>query len=171
MVKRLLMVGVVVLTALAAPAAAQQYPPAVNSLTVSDTTPTPGQTISIEGCTFAAGSTTTVALTTVPVTLGTPTADAAGVIRLDGTIPADITLGSHTLTATGPAPDGTTLSLSLTLNVVAAGGSGSGTGSGPLPNTGSDSSIPLAQVGLGLAALGGVVVALAGRRRRSLSRA
>ena len=148
MVKRLLMVGVVVLTALAAPAAAQQYPPAVNSLTVSDTTPTPGQTISIEGRTFAAGSTTTVALTTVPVTLG-----------------------SHTLTATGPAPDGTTLSLSLTLNVVAAGGSGSGTGSGPLPNTGSDSSIPLAQVGLGLAALGGVVVALAGRRRRSLSRA
>ena len=148
MVKRLLMVGVVVLTALAAPAAAQQYPPAVNSLTVSDTTPTPGQTISIEGRTFAAGSTTTVALTPVPVTLG-----------------------SHTLTATGPAPDGTTLSLSLTLNVVAAGGSGSGTGSGPLPNTGSDSSIPLAQVGLGLAALGGVVVALAGRRRRSLSRA
>ena len=169
MVKRLLIVGVVVLTALAAPAAAQQYPPAVNSLTVSDTTPTPGQTISIEGRTFAAGSTATVALTTV--TLGSPTADAAGVIRLDATVPADTTLGSHTLTATGPAPDGTTLSLSLTLNVVAADGSGSGTGSGSLPDTGSDSSIPLAQVGLGLAAFGGVVVALAGRRRRSLSRA
>ncbi len=80
MVKRLLIVGVVVLTALAAPAAAQQYPPAVNSLTVSDTTPTPGQTISIEGRTFAAGSTATVALTSDPVTLGSPTADAAGVI-------------------------------------------------------------------------------------------
>jgi LPXTG-motif cell wall-anchored protein len=169
MVKRLVIVGVVVLTALAAPAAAQQYPPAVNSLTVSDTTPTPGQTISIEGRTFAAGATATVALTTV--TLGSPTADAAGVIRLDAIVPADTTLGSHTLTATGPAPDGTTLSLSLALNVVAADGSGSGAGSGPLPNTGSDSSLPLAQVGLGLAAFGGVVVALAGRRRRSLSRA
>ena len=169
MVKRLLIMGVVGLLALAAPAAAQQYPPAVNSLTVSDTTPTPGQTISIEGRTFAAGSTATVALTP-DVTLGSPTADAAGVIRLDATVPADTTLGSHTLTATGPAPDGTTLSLSLTLNVVAADGSGSGTGSGSLPDTGSDSSIPLAQVGLGLAAFGGVVEALAGRRRRSLSR-
>ena len=168
MVKRLLIVGVVVLTALAAPAAAQQYPPAVNSLTVSDTTPTPGQTISIEGRTFAAGSTATVVLTSDPVTLGSPTADAAGVIALNATIPADTTLGSHTLTATGPAPDGTTLSLSLTLDVVAA--DGSGTGSGSLPDTGSNSSIPLAQVGLGLAAFGGVVVALAGRRRRSLSR-
>ncbi len=82
MVKRLIALGVLAVLAMAAPAAAQQYPPAVNSLTVSDTTPCPGQTITIEGRTFAPGSTATVVLTSGPVTLGSATADAAGVIAL-----------------------------------------------------------------------------------------
>src|SRR5687768_7149333 len=49
MVKRLFVATAVAVVLMAAPAAAQQYPPAVNSLTVSDTTPTPGQTITAQG--------------------------------------------------------------------------------------------------------------------------
>ena len=46
---------------------AQQYPPAQNSLTVSDTTPTPGQTIDITAQTFVSGSTVTLTLNSEPV--------------------------------------------------------------------------------------------------------
>ena len=88
MVKRLIALGVLAVLVMAAPAAAQQYPPAVNSLTISDTTPCPGQTITIGGRTFAPGSTVNFVLTSGPVTLGSATADAVGVIALQSTIPA-----------------------------------------------------------------------------------
>jgi LPXTG-motif cell wall-anchored protein len=157
---------------MAAPAAAQQYPPNVNSLTVSDTTPTPGQTIGIEGRTFAAGAGVTVTMSSdAPVTLGTATADAVGIAALQATIPADTKLGAHTITAVGQAPDGTELSLSVSINVVA---DGSGTGaapSGSLPRTGDDSSIPLAKLGLALAALGGIATAVASKRRKAAAAA
>ena len=166
MLKRLIALGGMVVLAMAAPAAAQQYPPAVNSLTVSDTTPSPGQTITIEGRTFAPGSTATVVLNSDPVTLGSATADALGVIALQATIPTDTPLGAHTLVATGPAPNGQMLTLSLAIQVVPAEGSGGGSGGGNLPNTGSNSTLPLAQVGLGLLALGGVIYAIAAKRRR-----
>ncbi|HEY7069503.1 MAG TPA: hypothetical protein VH479_05295, partial [Acidimicrobiales bacterium] len=154
MVKRLIALGVLAVLAMAAPAAAQQYPPAVNSLTVSDTTPSPGQTITIQGQTFAQGATATVVLNSDPVTLGSATASAAGVITLQATIPQDIPLGSHTLVASGPAPNGQTLSLSLAIQVVPAqAGGGTGTGGGNLPRTGDSTSLPLAKVGLGLLAV------------------
>jgi hypothetical protein len=51
--------------------------------------------------------------------------------------------------------------------VVAADGSGgSGTGGG-LPRTGDDTSLPLARIGLALAAAGGVVTAVAAKRRKA----
>jgi LPXTG-motif cell wall-anchored protein len=152
---------------MAAPAAAQQYPPAVNSLTVSDTTPSPGQTISIEGRTFATGTTVTVTLASDPVVIGSAAADVSGVVSLQSTIPANTPLGEHTITAAGQAPDGSELSLSVSINVVPADGSGSGSGSGSLPRTGDDSSIPLAKLGLALAAIGGVVTAMAAKRRKA----
>ncbi|HZM38263.1 MAG TPA: LPXTG cell wall anchor domain-containing protein [Acidimicrobiales bacterium] len=168
MVKRLIAAGAMALLAMAAPAAAQQYPPAVNSLTCSDTTPTPGQTISCQARTFAAGGAVTVTLNSDPVTLGTATADAAGLIALQVTIPTGTPLGAHTLVATGPAPTGQTLNLSLAITVVSARGGGAGSTGGNLPDTGSNS-IPLAQIGLGLLAAGGVIYAIASRRRKGLA--
>jgi 5'-nucleotidase len=169
MLKRLIALGGMAVLAMAAPAAAQQYPPAVNRLTCSDTTPTPGQAISCEGRTFAAGGTVTVTLNSEPVTLGSATADAAGVMALQATIPTDTPLGAHTLVATGPAPNGQTLTLSLAIRVVPAQAGGAGTGGGHLPDTGSGSSIPLAKIGLGLLALGGVIYAVASRRRKAVA--
>jgi LPXTG-motif cell wall-anchored protein len=166
MVKALIAAVALAVVSMAAPAAAQQYPPAVNSLTVSDTTPTPGQTISVEGRTFATGSTVTLTLFSDPVVLGSATADAAGVIATQVTIPTNTPLGSHTLTAEGTAPDGSPLSLSVSLTVVPAQ-AGGGTGGSDLPRTGSDSSIPLAKLGVGLAAIGGLIAALAAKRRKA----
>jgi len=169
MVKRLIALGALAVLAMAAPAAAQQYPPAVNSLTVSDTTPSPGQTITIQGQTFAEGATATVVLNSDPVTLGSATANAAGQIVLQATIPTDTPLGSHTLVASGQAPNGQTLSLSLAIEVVPAQGGGTGTSGGNLPRTGDSTSLPLAKVGLGLLAVGGVIYSIAAKRRKALS--
>jgi LPXTG-motif cell wall-anchored protein len=167
-VKRLIAAAALTVVMMAAPAAAQQYPPSVNSLTVSDTTPTPGQVVDIEGRTCAPGVTVTVTLATTSVVLGTPTADAAGVFSLRATIPADTPLGPHTITAVCEAPDGSELSQSVSINVVAAGGAGAAAESpaGSLPRTGDDSSVPLAKLGLALAAIGGVATAIASKRRR-----
>jgi 5'-nucleotidase len=169
MVKRLIACAALGVVALAAPAAAQQYPPAINSLTVSDTTPTPGQTITIEARTCEPGSTVTFSLSSVPVTLASAIADGAGVATVQATIPTDTPLGAHTITATCPAPDGSTLTVSLAITVVPAAGAatGSGSGTGALPRTGQDSSLPLARIGLGLAAIGGVLTAVAAKRRKS----
>jgi LPXTG-motif cell wall-anchored protein len=169
MVKRLIVWGALAVLAMAAPAAAQQYPPAVNGLTINDTTPCPGQVVTIEGRTFAPGGTATVVLTSDPVTLGSATADANGVIALGATIPADTPLGAHTLTATGPAPNGQMLALSLAIQVPAAGDCGARTAAGALPRTGDDTSLPLAKVGLGLLAAGGIILSMAAKRRKALS--
>ncbi|HET6950834.1 MAG TPA: hypothetical protein VFI47_10690 [Acidimicrobiales bacterium] len=172
MVKRLLVCAALSVVALAAPASAQQYPPAINSLTVSDTTPTPGQTIDIEARTFRTGGSVDIVLTSDPVTLASGAADAAGVVALQGTIPTDTPLGAHTITASGPAPDGSSLTLSLSINVVSADGAGGATAparaaSGSLPRTGQDSTLPLARIGLGLAAAGGILTAVAAKRRKA----
>ena len=169
MVKRLIALGALAVLAMAAPAAAQQYPPAVNSLTVSDTSPSPGQTITIQGQTFAQGATATVVLNSDPVTLGSATATAAGQITLQATIPVNTPLGSHTLVASGPAPNGQTLSLSLAIEVVPAQEGGTATSGGNLPRTGDSTSLPLAKVGLGLLAVGGVIYSIAAKRRKALS--
>jgi LPXTG-motif cell wall-anchored protein len=159
---------------MAAPAGAQQYPPAVNSLTVSDSTPTQGQTIGAEGRTFAEGATVTLTLSSEPATLGTGTADSEGVAALEVTIPEATPLGQHTLTATGQAPDGSELSVSAAIEVVAADGAAADDdagASGALPRTGDDSSLPLARIGLALAAIGGIVTAIAAKRRKGLASA
>ncbi len=53
--------------------------------------------------------------------------------------------------------------------MAAANCGGTSTASGTLPRTGDDTSIPLAKIGLGLAAVGGVITALAAKRRKALS--
>jgi LPXTG-motif cell wall-anchored protein len=175
MVKRLFVATAVAVVLMAAPAAAQQYPPAVNSFTVSDTTPTPGQTITAQGRTFAPGAGVTMTLSSVPVVIANGSADAAGVVTVDATIPADTPIGPHTITAAGEAPDGSPLSLTVSINVVPADGEGesaAGADSGSsLPRTGDDTSMPLARIGLLLAAIGGIITAVAAKRRKSAAAA
>jgi LPXTG-motif cell wall-anchored protein len=172
MIKGLIAATALAVVAFAAPAGAQQYPPAVNSLTISDTTPSPGQTITIVGQTFAQGSSATVTLFSDPVVLGSATADASGIVALQATIPTNTPLGSHTLVVDGTAPDGTPLSLSASITVVPADGTGtpsggSGSSSDDLPRTGDDASLPLAKLGLALAAVGGLITAVAAKRRKA----
>jgi LPXTG-motif cell wall-anchored protein len=170
MIKALIAATALAVVAFAAPAGAQQYPPAVNFITISDTTPSPGQTITIVGQTFAPGSTITVTLFSDPVVLASSTADASGRIALQATIPTNTPFGSHTLVVDGTAPDGTPLSLSASIQVVPADGTGTGSGSGGssnLPRTGDDTSIPLAKLGLALAAVGGLITAVAAKRRKA----
>ncbi|HEX6419576.1 MAG TPA: LPXTG cell wall anchor domain-containing protein [Acidimicrobiales bacterium] len=153
-----------------APAAAQQYPPAVNSITVDCRTPAPGDTVKVEARTFAGGS--QVALTlSGGVAIGTATAGDDGVATAQVTVPADTAKGPNEITATGQAPDGSALSLSTDITVAdgcgAAAPPPTEAPSGALPRTGDDSSIPLARLGLALAALGGIVMAVAAKRRRA----
>lgn len=172
MLKRTMLVAVAVSATLvlgAATAGAQVYPPPANFCTISDTTPTPGQTVTISCGTYLAGATVTFTFLSTPVVLGTVTADANGVATLTTAIPSDATLGDHTITVTGESAAGP-LTQTIPLTVVSAGaGAGAGgvaTGAGGLPRTGTDSSLPLARTAALLIAVGGVLV-LAARRRRA----
>lgn len=171
--KRLFAAAMTTAVLTVAPAAAQQYPPAVNSITVDCRTPAPGDTVKVEARTFAEGSQVSITLEG-DVAIGSATADGAGVATAQATIPADTAKGPNTITATGQAPDGSALSLSTDIEVADGCGAAAPAPeapSGALPRTGDDSSIPLARLGLGLAALGGVVMAVAAKRRKAAAHA
>jgi len=176
MIRRAIALGGLLVVAAAAPAAAQQYPPDTNIMTVSATCPTPGETLAISAQTFAPGADVTVSLASTPAVLGTTTANGDGVATFEVTIPADAAPGTHTLTATGPPAGGGDVELTAALDLnsaitvcshdSAASPASNDTPSGTLPRTGDDSSVPLAQIGLALAAAGGVLMAFASRRRK-----
>ena len=86
---------------------------------------------------------------------GTGTAGDDG--QASAVLTAPTAEGTHTVTGSCTGPDGEAVVLSSTLTVGAAGG--------PLPATGSDSSLPLARIGLGVLVAGGLLVLLASRRR------
>jgi LPXTG-motif cell wall-anchored protein len=172
MVKRMLVLAVAVVGLMATPAMAQQYPPGENLITVSDTAPCPGDAVSVSAKTFQAGAAVTVKLGDTVV--GTPAAGANGVVELEITIPAGQAQGAVAVTATGPGADGA-VSLTASVDVTACNespattvpaGGGGGAGGGDLPRTGSDGTMTLVRVGVALAALGGVLLAVASKRRR-----
>jgi LPXTG-motif cell wall-anchored protein len=158
----------------AAPVGAQQYPPSNNFLTIDDSTPTPGQGVTIGSGTYVPGSTVVISLATVPVTLGSPTAADNGEVSLQTTIPADTELGTHTITASGTTEDGP-ITQSITITVVGAEGTvapvaGVTEDGGNLPKTGSNSTMPLVRAAALLLAVGGMLL-LATRRRRAVAAA
>ena len=176
--KRLVVLAVAAIgLATASPAAATEYPPSDDLITVSDVTPCPGQTFTVEASKFVPGTTVTVTLLPDAV-LGTPVAGEDGVVTLDVTLSATQALAKATIEAAGAgtASESDVLILSATVDVVSCDEAPTtttppattpgGTGGGNLPNTGSDSTLTLLKVGGGLAALGGVLVALAATRRR-----
>lgn len=177
MLKRMMVVTAVAsLTLLAGSvrADAQQYPPAASFCTISDTTPTPGQSVTITCGGYAAGAEVTFTFFSAPVVLGTAVADADGQVSLTAEIPSYASLGAHTITASGAAAVGGTLTQTIHLTVVGAGSADAGTRvpgtvSGTLPTTGSNNSMPLARAGALLLAVGGVAV-LVTRRRRAEAR-
>jgi hypothetical protein len=92
--------------ALAAPAAAQQYPPSEEALAISTSDASPGEPVTVAGDGFAAGSDVTITFESTPVVVGTARADATGRFTTQVRIPLDATPGMHTLRATGVDPAG-----------------------------------------------------------------
>ena len=141
--------------------------------TVTDTTPNPGQQVTVEITGLQPYSTVVVELHSTPVVLGTFTADATGTLRVPVTIPASAPLGSHTIVATGMSPSGTPVTASIPVMVTSTtatttpggtggtGGSG-GTGVTFLPRTGADFAA-LLTVGGALVIAGGAAVRTARR--------
>jgi uncharacterized surface anchored protein len=165
MLKRIAVLAVAAVGFMAVPAAAQQYPPETKTIAASDTTPCPGGPTTITGEGFDAGSTVTVTLDgTTP--LGTPTAGDDGTVSLEVTIPTTTATGQHTIEATGT---GISAAITATLNVVSCEEAPTTTvvtPGGSLPSTGSNSTMTLVRFGLALAAIGGVLLAVAAKRRR-----
>lgn len=160
-------VGLVAAGGLASPAGAQQYPPATSFCTVSSTTVSPGQSISISCGGYLGGATVTFTFFSAPVDLGSATADGSGVVTADVTIPQSAAAGEHAITAVGESATGT-LTNSVTLTVAGAGAGDAGAGAaGDLPRTGDDTSIPLARLAVVLVAAGGALLFFTRRRRAS----
>lgn len=170
MIKRALTVVIAVgaLLAVSTPAQSQEYPPPANGVFISDSTVFAGQVIIIQAGVFAPGSTVTFNFFSQPVLLGTAAADASGIATLEATIPTNATPGTHTIVASGIAPDGSPLEVSTTITVVADGADGAAVGGGAaggdLPRTGSNS-VPVARIGAALLAVGGGLLFVTRRRR------
>ncbi len=189
--KMSLLLAVGMLLAASGVAVAQPYPPQACSLSVSDSTVVPGQPITVSGCGFAAGTPVNITFESIPVLLATILAPLTGgdTFATSVIIPNDAPPGAHTVKATGQAADGSgTLVLSAPVQVAGAGtdtgtgagttstGAGGGTGDGAsdgkgsgggLARTGSDSTVPLVQIGVAMVLLGLGTVAVVHRRRNT----
>lgn len=137
------------------------YAPA-GSPTVSTTSPAPGAPLSVAGAGFATGSTVRVVIFSTPVVLGTATADAAGEVDLDVTVPSAFRAGSeHRIELQGVDPSGEVRVLSQDIRLAG------GTSGGALARTGAVVT-PLVLAGVGLLGAG-VALVVSGRRRARMS--
>ena len=135
------------------------YAPSSGTATVTDSTVTPGQTVTVSGGGFASGSTVTISLNPGGTALGSDTAGADCSFSAAVTIPTSVLAGSYTIQASGTDPSGNARVLSAAVTVGAAGG---------LPTTGSNNTEPLTVAGIGLILIGAAAVVVV-RRRRSQS--
>jgi hypothetical protein len=153
--------------ALAAPSAVPDcYPNCTPTGSVSDNTPTPGETITVTGGNFCPNSQITVLFDGEEI--GHGHADGAGQFSDQVTIPADATPGHHVITLSGLGSDcQTPATVEIPITVVsgaegAAGGGGGG--GGGVAFTG-------ANISLGMLALAAMVIIgaaslIVGRRRK-----
>jgi hypothetical protein len=121
-----------------------------DKVTVSQPDPSTPAKVRVTVGGFKPGSSVSIAGDGTSYPLGTFTADAAGNVDVEVVLPASFT-GSHTLTASGTAADGTPLVRTQALDVQAAG-SGSDAAPGILAFTGNNAR--------GMAALGGVLLTI-----------
>lgn len=154
--------GVAVL-GLSTPAIAQVYPPASTPAAISDTTVTPGQTVTVNS---GSGSFAVAASVEVKVLGITETrkADASGNVSFTFTVPANAPTGRASVVFSNSANR-----VEVPFTVVAAAAAGPGQGQRPsgsgLPLTGADQLVPLTITGVALVGIGAGIV-VASRRRR-----
>jgi LPXTG-motif cell wall-anchored protein len=159
MIKKVLGLAALMMLVLTPAALAQDYPPAGGGVTASDTTPAPGQTITVTASGFQPASTVTFDLFSAPVRLGTAVADANGTATLTATIPAGTPAGQHHIQASGTGANGQPRTVSIAITVP-------GTARDTVPRTGSNSNLPMAEIGIGALAVGGLLVLMARRRSK-----
>lgn len=136
------------------------------SLSISSTELSPGESFELEGAGFAADEAVEVVLHSEPITVGTLTADAEGVIAGTLELPAAAAAGEHTIVVTG-AESGLTAEVAVTVASAPTGAAaaGGGSGAGMLAFTGTALPIAAASAAVVLLAAGGLL--LLRRRRRS----
>lgn len=128
-------------------------------LTPSATSVVPGQAITASGAGYGPGTNGSLTFTSDPVLLGTFVVGSDGTFSRSVTIPANATLGAHTLTASGVAADRSARIATATITVV------SSTDGGGLVRTG-DNSGNLAKWATALVAVGFILVVSVSMRRR-----
>jgi len=125
--------------------------------------------LSTAGCKapYAAGASIGITFASTQVSLGTATADGNGQLSASVTIPTDASRGEHTISASGPRPDGSARVLTVRVMVVVPGAT-VGASAGELAFTGSDA-LPFVWIALVALVLGSALVI--GARRRATVRA
>jgi LPXTG-motif cell wall-anchored protein len=149
--------AMLMVAAFAAGPAFAQYDGGDQALTVSDTTPAPGQTLHVEGCCFQSSSNVDIVIRSTPQLLAQVDADPSGQVAADVTIPSDIEPGEHRLTVSGVGADGAPMTLAIQLTVL-----GRASDSAGLAQTG----IAIgSMVGAGVVLIGGGLLLARVRRR------
>jgi LPXTG-motif cell wall-anchored protein len=149
--------GAIAAVGLAGPAAAQTTGSAYGNIAPTIVVSGVSANVANVSCAgFKPGAQITV---TAGVVLGTVTANAAGTCSQNFTIPCSIGNGTHTVSASGIAANGTsqTVSTQITLSNCAVS-------TGKLAFTGSSSTFPFVAAGVGLVLVGSVLTV--GMRRR-----
>jgi hypothetical protein len=124
-------------------------------ITVTPSTVSGGNQVTIQSSGWKANSDVTITLHSTPVVLGTVTADASGAVSATETIPSGTAVGSHTIELTGTDPSGAPRDVTAQINVTSGG-------SGSLPRTGAAIA---AMVGVALVLfLGGTALSRARKR-------
>jgi hypothetical protein len=141
-------------------AQAQDYPPAGDSLTVSDSVVVPGQSLTVSGGGAGPGAKVDIFIYSERVLLASTNADSDGQYSASVTIPASIDPGTHVIRAISGGEI-----LSAVEVTVAGSGGAAADSDGDLPFTGAGT-LPGIGIGVGLIALGSTLL-LASRRRRS----
>jgi hypothetical protein len=154
--------------ALAAPSAVPDcYPNCTPTGSVSDNSPTPGQTITVTGGNFCPNSQVTVLFDGEEI--GHGQADGSGQFSDQVTIPADATLGHHVITLSGLASDcKTPATVEIPITVVSGAEGGAGGGGG---GEGGGVAFTGANISLGMLVLAAMVIIgaaslIVGRRRK-----
>ena len=168
------LVGSSAASAAPSPTCIAYAPVGVAGPTVSDSTPSPGQTITVTSgdCQFDSGGNVPTSFTAgggVPRNIGNPTASPLGGAEVEYTLPCDTPLGPANFDFVGPL-EGATNSVNVPVTVVAGdfcftGGGGGAAEEPALPFTGSNVIIPGAILG-GAGLLVGLFFVIAARKRR-----
>jgi LPXTG-motif cell wall-anchored protein len=165
MLRKLLATTAVLLITSIGVASAQQgslLPPA--SITVNDATPVANQDITVTSTGWQANSGQENAVLSDPINVGRSTADANGRAVFTFKMP-NVPAGDHHVQVSGIGADGKPLVQRVKVVVASASGGNN------LPKTGADSTTPIAQIGAGAVAAGGLLLLVARKRRTSVKSA